>query len=125
MFAFITSCIKANKEIYDYVNHKLKSEDFVYHSEIGEGGDKSLNIDLYAESVFEKHLSCFGNIYSEESGFIKTTNENQKNNTIVIDPLDGSDNFMSSLPYYGTSVAFETQGDVKVGVVCNLINLYT
>ncbi len=80
MFAFITSCIKANKEIYDYINHNLKSEDFVYHSEIGEGGDKSLNIDLYAESVFEKYLSCFGNIYSEESGFIKTTNENQKNN---------------------------------------------
>ena len=122
MFAFITACIKANKDIYDYINQNLQPEDFLYHGDIGEGGDKSLNMDLKAESIFVKHLSSFGNIYSEESGLIKTTNQNQKNNTITIDPLDGSDNFMSSLPYYGTAVAFECNDKVIVGVVCNLIN---
>jgi len=122
MKAFIIECIKANKEIYEYINHKLKPDDFCYEGSRGAGGDRSLNIDLYAESVFVKYLSSFGNIYSEESGYIKTSNENQKNYTIVIDPLDGSDNFVSSLPYYGTAVALELDSKMKVGVVCNLVN---
>ena len=122
MKAFIQECIKANKEIYDYINQDLKPEDFDYKGTTGEGGDKSLNIDLYAESIFVKYLSSFGNIYSEESGFIPTTNKNQINYTIIIDPLDGSDNFVSSLPYYGTSVALEFKNDMQVGIVCNLIN---
>jgi len=122
MKAFIQECIKANKEIYEYINHKLKPEDLCYEGSRGEGGDKSLNIDLYAESIFVKYLSCFGNIYSEESGFIETANENQKNFTITIDPLDGSDNFVSSLPYYGTAVALESEKEMQIGVVCNLVN---
>ncbi len=127
MKAFIFECIKANKEIYDYINHHLKAEDFDYEGTTGEGGDKSLNIDLYAESIFVKYLSSFGNIYSEESGFISTRNKNQLNYTIIIDPLDGSDNFVSSLPYYGTSVALEFENEMQIGIVCNLINgrIYT
>jgi len=105
MFAFIEECIKANKEISNYLTQKLKPEDFFYQESFGEGGDKSLNMDLVAESIFVKYLSSFGNIYSEESGLIKT--KNYENHTIVIDPLDGSDNFLSNLPYYGTSVSLE------------------
>ena len=122
MFAFIRACIRANKEIYDYINQNLQPEDFLYQGDIGAGGDKCLNMDLKAESIFEKHLSLFGNIYSEESGLITSKNQNHQNNIIIIDPLDGSDNFVSSLPYYGTSVAFETEGRVTVGAVCNLIS---
>ena len=122
MNAFIVECIKANKEIYNYINQELTAEDFQYHGSLGEGGDKSLNMDLKAESIFIKYLSSFGNIYSEEIGYIKTNNKNQKNNTIIIDPLDGSNNFASSHPYYGTSVALECDGKVIIGIVCNLIN---
>jgi len=124
MNAFIGECIKANKEIYEYINQKLKPDDFCYEGSRGAGGDNSLNIDLYAESIFVKYLSSFGNIYSEESGFIQTSNKNQNNYTIIIDPLDGSDNFVSSLPYYGTAVALELDGKMQVGVVCNLVNGY-
>mgnify|MGYP000403189767 CR=1 FL=1 len=120
MFAFIEECIKANKEISNYLTQKLKPEDFFYQESFGEGGDKSLNMDLVAESIFVKYLSSFGNIYSEESGLIKT--KNYENHTIVIDPLDGSDNFLSNLPYYGTSVSLELDGKVIIGIVCNLIN---
>lgn len=122
MNAFIDACIKANKEIYTYINQNLKAEDFHYNGSLGEGGDKSLNIDLYAESVFIKYLSSFGNIYSEESGLIQTTDTNQKNYRIIIDPLDGSDNFFSGLDYYGTSVALECNGLITIGVVCNLVS---
>ena len=122
MNAFISACIKANKEIYDYINFSLKPEDFIYQETLGAGGDKSLNIDLYAESIFIKYLSPFGNIYSEETGYLKSSNSQHQNITIVIDPLDGSDNFSSSMPYYGTSVALQIDESVQIGVVCNLVN---
>ncbi len=122
MNAFIVECIKANKEIYNYINQNLTKDDFLYEGSHGFGGDKSLNMDLKAEGIFIKYLSSFGNIYSEEIGLVKTSNKNQKNITIIIDPLDGSNNFVSSLPYYGTSVALQFDDEVTVGIVCNLIN---
>jgi len=79
-------------------------------------GDNSLNIDLYAEKLFIKHLKPFGNIYSEECGFIDTYSDFD----IIIDPIDGSDNFMSGLPYYGTSIALKYKDEIIAGFVYNL-----
>jgi len=82
----------------------------------GEGGDVTHGIDQFAEDVFVKRLGKYGRIYSEESGYI-----GQGDHLITIDPLDGSDNFLSRFPYYGTSVALENEaGDMKVGIVVNL-----
>ena len=65
-----------------------------------------------------KNLEKFGNIYSEECGFLDT----QKEFTIIIDPLDGSNNFYSNLPYYGTSVALQKDGVTIAGFVTNLVS---
>ena len=81
---------------------------------IGYGGDRSLNIDLIAEKFFIEKLSEFGNIYSEEAGFI----DNGKDKKIVIDPIDGSYNVSNHIPYFGTSVYFED----TAAVVVNLSN---
>ncbi|WP_419769410.1 MAG: inositol monophosphatase family protein [Candidatus Marinarcus sp.] len=116
MKAFINSCIEANKEIYEYITTHISTEDYNYSGIIGEGGDNSLNMDLKAEAVFVKHLNTYGSIYSEESGVF----ENKSDNIIVIDPLDGSDNFVSGLPYYGTSVALNSKGKTIAAMVCNL-----
>ena len=70
-----------------------------------------------AEKIFIDHLHAFGKIDSEESGII-----GEGDYHIILDPLDGSDNFLSQMPYYGTSVALEKDGKVVVGVVCNLAN---
>ena len=70
-----------------------------------------------AEKIFIDHLHAFGKIDSEESGMI-----GEGDYHIILDPLDGSDNFLSQMPYYGTSVALEKDGKVVVGVVCNLAN---
>ena len=67
----------------------------------GAGGDISIGADLLSEEIFITQLSAFGNIDSEEAGFV----DNKQAHTIVIDPLDGSDNFVSGIPYYGASVA--------------------
>ena len=81
---------------------------------VGAGGDVTRKIDLLAEDIFIKHLSCFGKIDSEESGLVGSGEYR-----IVLDPLDGSDNFLSQIPYYGSSLALELNGMVLVGVVCN------
>lgn len=109
---------EANIEILEYLEKDLKEEDFSYSSFIGFGGDKSLNIDLIFEDIFIKHLNNFGNILSEEKGFI----DNKQDITFIIDPLDGSNNFCSQLPYYGTSVAVKYKDKDIAGFVCNLVN---
>ena len=116
--SFIEAVILANKELYTYINKNLSLNDYEYTNIIGFGGDNSLKIDLIAENIFIKHLEKFGNIFSEERGFLDT----QKEFTIVIDPLDGSNNFYSNLPYYGTSVALQKDGVTVAGFVTNLVS---
>jgi len=114
---FIQAVISANKEIIELLKND-SGEDFCQSVSLGAGGDMSSKIDLLAEEIFIKHLSKFGNIYSEECGHIN----NNKNDDIIIDPLDGSDNFASNLPYFGTSVALRREGKCIVGVIVNLAN---
>ena len=114
---FIEAVKLANKELHTYINNHITIQDFEYSDTIGFGGDNSLKIDLIAEDIFIKHLEKFGNIFSEECG-LKTTN---KEFTIVIDPLDGSNNFYSNLPYYGTSIALQKENETVAGFVTNLV----
>lgn len=116
--SFIEAVKLANKELYTYINNNLSLNDFQYTNQIGFGGDNCLNMDLTAENIFIKHLAKFGNIYSEESGLLS----NDKEFTIVIDPLDGSNNFYSNLPYFGTSIALQKNSETIAGFVTNLIS---
>lgn len=116
--AFIKAVISANKELYEYINTNLTLKDYEYSNTRGFGGDNSLKIDLIAENIFIKHLEEFGNIYSEECGLLTS----DKEFTIVIDPIDGSNNFYSNLPYYGSSVALQKDGLTLAGFVTNLVN---
>ncbi len=116
MNAFIADCIKANKQIYEYINTHISSLDYEQNGQIGFGGDKSLNIDLFAENIFINYLKDYGDIFSEESGYI-SSNSSYK---IILDPIDGSDNFSSNLPYFGTSVALQKDNKTIIAVICNL-----
>ena len=115
---FIEAVILANKELYTYINTNLSSKDYEYTNTTGFGGDNSLKMDLLAENIFIKYLEKLGNIYSEECGQLST----DKEYTFVIDPLDGSNNFYSKLPYYGTSVALQKDGKTIAGFVTNLVS---
>lgn len=116
--SFEKAVIEANKELYEYITTHMSSYDLEESNTIGYGGDNSLNIDLKAEKIFIKHLSSFGDIYSEEVGLISS----ESNVKIIIDPIDGSHNFQSQLPYYGTSVALKIDNKLKAGFVANLAN---
>jgi len=88
------------------------------HSDVGAGGDKTAGIDSLAEAIYVDSLSKFGQIDSEESGTIGTSCGTK----IIIDPIDGSDNVISGLPYFGSSIALERDGKVEEAVVVNLAN---
>lgn len=116
MTPFIQAVLRANEEIYaallDFDPLWLKK------SCVGAGGDVSSGLDLMAEAIFVKHLSSFGRIESEESGII-----GEGEAQIIIDPIDGSSNALSGLPYYGSSVAqVNADGILESAVVCNLAN---
>lgn len=108
--------IKANIEVLNYLKNSLKKDDFIYTNQIGFGGDNSLKIDIIFENIFIEHLKEFGNIFSEECGL----KDFKKDITFIIDPLDGSNNFFSNLPYYGTSVAIKKGEEIIGGFVANL-----
>lgn len=116
---FIETVIVANQEIYALLQNEGLNGYHHQSFDIGAGGDKSSGIDLEAEKIFLKHLSDFGTIISEESGLFPHQNKNVE---IIIDPIDGSDNLLSHLPYYGTSVAYKENGTCKVAIIVNLAN---
>lgn len=120
---FINKTLETNQKLKNYIDNHLSLEDLKYNGTLGFGGDKSLNIDIKAEKFFIDSLLEYGDIYSEEVGYIKSDKDIKiKDAKIIIDPLDGSDNFISGLRYYGTSVALQIKGITKVGIVYNLLD---
>lgn len=117
MTDFLRACIDANEEISSALNAGFDTSWFE-KTEVGAGGDVSSKLDLFAEAIFFKHLSPFGQIESEESGVMGEGEEK-----IIIDPIDGSSNALSLFPFYGTSVAkINTEGILDAAIVCNLAN---
>jgi len=117
MTSFTQACIQANEEIAEAMKNGFDASWFE-KTEVGAGGDVSSRLDLFAETVFVKHLSSFGQIESEESGVI-----GEGAVKIIIDPIDGSSNALSLFPFYGTSVAkVNADGILDVAIVCNLAN---
>ena len=57
-------------------------------------------------------------IITEESGII---NKSNTKNRWVIDPIDGTMNFLNGIPQFAISVGYEEDGEVKCGVIFNPI----
>lgn len=119
---FIEKAVLANNELFLYLKTKLSKEDYQTSGKIGYGGDETKNIDSIAEEIFIDHLLCFCDIFSEERGLIVSDKNLLQNSLILLDPLDGSENFISGIPYYGTSISLQVNGITKVGLVYNLVD---
>jgi len=119
---FIQKALQANQKIKHHITQNLSKFDYQDTNKIGAGGDKTKQIDTIAEGIFVSYLGDFCDIVSEESGLIKSQKNLIPNALMIIDPLDGSDNFVSNLPYYGTSVSLRIGDIPTIGIVYNLIN---
>jgi len=113
---FVHAALKAAEQIADTLAKGWRTE-YGEHGEIGAGGDRTAGVDRMAEEIFIDHLHPFGVVDSEESGRI-----GEGDATIVLDPIDGSENALSGLPYFGSSIALQRRGRVEEAVVVNLAN---
>lgn len=82
-------------------------------------GDFVTSADLRAEKIIREELESarpkFG-FLMEESGERKGADPQ---NRWIVDPLDGTHNFMHGVPHFCTSIALEREGDVIAGVIYN------
>ena len=58
-------------------------------------------------------------IITEESGTINKQNTNKR---WIIDPIDGTFNFLNGVPQFAISVAYEEESEIKCGVIFNPIS---
>jgi len=57
-------------------------------------------------------------IITEETGII---NKSNTKNRWIIDPIDGTMNFLNGVPQFAISIGYEEEGEVKCGVIFNPI----
>ena len=75
------------------------------------------NADHRAEEIIFSHLSKARPGYGfvmEERGIVKGTD---KSNRFIVDPLDGTLNFLHGQPHFAVSIALEREGELLTGVV--------
>jgi myo-inositol-1(or 4)-monophosphatase len=117
--SFLNAALSANEALFELLHVKGLKASHHHSFAVGAGGDVSVGIDLEAEQIFIKHLLPFGEILSEESGVIPSPNARAR---IVLDPIDGSDNLLSHLPYFGTSIAYFENEKCTQAIITNLAN---
>lgn len=80
-------------------------------------GDFVSNADHRAEEIIFEYLSKARPGYGfvmEERGIVAGTD---KSNRFIVDPLDGTLNFLHGQPHYAVSIALEREGQLYSGVV--------
>jgi len=85
-------------------------------------GDFVTSADKRTEKILidelQKAHSEYG-IVTEESGII---NKSNLKNRWIIDPIDGTMNFLNGVPQFAISVGYEENGELKCGVIFNPIS---
>ncbi len=75
------------------------------------------NSDLKAEKIIIEELKKakpYYSIISEESGI---ENNKDKNNTWIIDPIDGTLNFLHGVPHFAISIALKSNDEIISGLI--------
>jgi myo-inositol-1(or 4)-monophosphatase len=90
-------------------------------------GDYVSQADRKAEEIIHNELSKARPGYSflmEESGAVKGSDDQHR---WIVDPLDGTTNFLHGIPLFAVSIALERQGVIVAGLIYNpaMDELYT
>ena len=108
----IKACMKASKSLIrdfgEIENLQVSSKgpgDFV------SSADKRTEKIIISE--LQKAYPDYG-IITEESGII---NEKNNQNRWIIDPIDGTKNFLNGLPQFAISIGYEEENEIKCGVI--------
>lgn len=96
--------IRSERQIFNYQNVEVKGlNDLVSY------------VDKTSEKMIVEKLA---NVFPE-AGFIveEDTKSDTKSYNWIVDPLDGTTNFVHGIPCYAVSIALEYQGEIILGVV--------
>lgn len=112
------------KQLISQIRH-IRLKPFTSHS-LGKGasGDKTFPIDKEAEDIIISQLEALKeplNIVSEEYGYKEISGGGK---SILIDPIDGSKNAITGIPFYCSSIAVaddKTIGSISLAYVINLL----
>lgn len=91
----------------------------------GAGGDKTFPIDKKAEDIIIGSLKALDeplSIVSEEAGIEEIKGGGKK---VIIDPIDGSKNAITGIPFYCTSIAVADSNNIGSISLAYIINLLT
>ena len=84
-------------------------------------GDFVTSADKRTEKILVEELQKahpeYG-IVTEEAGII---NKSNNKNRWIIDPIDGTFNFMNGIPQFAISIGYEEENEIKCGVIFNPI----
>ena len=50
-------------------------------------------------------------------------NKNNKNNRWIIDPIDGTSNFMNGIPHFSISIGYEENNSIKCGLIFDRLKM--
>jgi myo-inositol-1(or 4)-monophosphatase len=85
-------------------------------------GDFVTNSDKKTEKILREELSkarpTYGFLGEEEGG----TKGSDPDNRFIIDPIDGTSNFMHALPFFAITIALERKGEIVSGVTYNPVS---
>lgn len=112
------------KELFSQIRD-IRLKPFTSHS-LGKGasGDKTFPIDKKAEDIIISRLEALKeplNIVSEEYGYKEISGGGKH---VLIDPIDGSKNAITGIPFYCSSIAVaddKTIGSISLAYVINLL----
>ena len=112
----VKACMKASKSLIrdfgEIENLQISSKG---------PGDFVTSADKRTEKILIEELQKahpeYG-IITEEAGII---NKSNTKNRWIIDPIDGTMNFMNAIPQFAISVGYEEENEIKCGVIFNPI----
>lgn len=123
MHPYLNTAIKAARSAGNIIARAMDRTDRLEIAAKKNLNDLVTNIDKAAEaeiiSIIKKAYPDHG-VFGEESGMQESTNINQV--MWIIDPLDGTLNFVHGFPQFSVSIAVQVKGVIEHGVVFNPIN---
>lgn len=116
--SFLHAAFEATKGVRKVHAHYFKKLMHVQNkrdlSLVSEADQKS---EMVIRNILRKKFPDI-NILGEEEGFERHSSENAR---WLIDPLDGTTNYVHGYPFFCSSIALEINGVVQVGVVDSII----
>jgi len=108
----IKACEKASKVI-------IRDFGEIENLQVSKKGPKDFvtKTDKRVEKILIEELSKAKKNYTiitEESGLIKKTDED---NIWIIDPIDGTTNFLHGIPHFAISIALKCKNEIKSGII--------